>query len=706
MRQVSWWLALASCTPHAALAPPEVAEPARWEARAARVTITRDTWGIAHVRGPTDADAVFAMMYAQAEDDFARVERNYLVALGMLAQAEGESAVYQDLRARLFVDPADLRARYASAPEWLRALLDAWADGLNFYLHAHPEVRPRVLTRFEPWMALAFSEGSIGGDIERISLADLEAFYASAAAPDGRLLPPAPGGSNGVAIAAANTVSGRALLLINPHTSFFFRDELQVTSDEGLNVYGAVTWGQPFVYQGFNEQCGWMHTSSAVDSVDEFSEDVTRAPDGGLVYRYGQEQRPVRVGTVVIRVKTDAGFVDRPFATYHTHHGPIVREVDGRWVAVALMFDPVQALTESFGRTKATDLASFRQTLDQHANSSNNTVYADADGSIAYFHVNFVPRRDDRFDFARPVDGADPATDWRGVHPVDELPNSVDPPGGWVQNTNDWPYSAAGAASPLRERFPSYMDRGTENARGLHAMALLDGRTDWTLDALVAAAYDPHLPTFDAMLPPLFAAYDALPRQAPLRKLLAEPIATLREWDRRWAADSVATTLAIAWGERIPPGDVTDEARLAALRDAVGHLTGVYGAWRVPWGDVNRFQRISPAIEPAFTDRGPSVPVPFTEARWGSLAVFQAQTYDGTRSRYGTAGNSFVAVVEFGERVRARAVTAGGVSGDPLSPHFADQLDRYARGDLREVWFYPDELAAHVEREYHPGDLR
>ena len=134
------------------------------------MTITRDDWGIAHVRGRTDADAVFGMIYAQAEDDFNRIETNYLDRLGRLAEAEGEKAIWQDLRARLYMEPDDLQARYAASPDWLKRLMDAWADGLNFYLATHPEVRPRAITRFEPWMALSFTEGSIGGDIERIPL--------------------------------------------------------------------------------------------------------------------------------------------------------------------------------------------------------------------------------------------------------------------------------------------------------------------------------------------------------------------------------------------------------------------------------------------------------------------------------------------------------------------------------------------------------
>src|SRR5438876_1754351 len=147
------------------------------EKQAQNITIIRDNWGIPHVYGKTDADAVFGVVYAQAEDDFNRVETNFINGMGRLAEAEGEKEVYRDLRMKLFIDPADMNAKYESSPPWLKGLMTAWADALNYYLRTHPSVTPRVIKRFEPWMALTFSEGSIGGDIERVNLTQLEAFY-------------------------------------------------------------------------------------------------------------------------------------------------------------------------------------------------------------------------------------------------------------------------------------------------------------------------------------------------------------------------------------------------------------------------------------------------------------------------------------------------------------------------------------------------
>src|SRR5262245_16574569 len=340
------------------------------------------------------------------------------------------------------------------------------------------------------------------------------------------------------------------MLLINPHTSFFFREEAHMVSEEGLNAYGALTWGQFFIYQGFNERAGWMHTSSSVDNIDEYLETIVRK-NNGLFYRYGNEERPLvsKVITVPYKSGTGTGMAEQQFTVYYTHHGPIVREADGKWVSVRLMQEPIKALTQSYTRTKATNLKAFRESMELHTNSSNNTVYADADGNSAYFHSNFVPKRNPRFDWSKPVDGSTPATEWNGVHSIDESPNAINPPNGWIQNTNNWPYSVTGPDSPKRANYPAYMDAGSENPRGIHAMRVLSKKKDFTLETLVAAGFDSYLPEFEIQIPLLIKAYEQAPASNPLKKKLANQIAILRGWDYRWSAKSVPTALAVYFGE-------------------------------------------------------------------------------------------------------------------------------------------------------------
>jgi acyl-homoserine-lactone acylase len=714
----------------AASPPPEFA---RLRSEASHVTITRDDWGIAHVHGHSDADAVFGMIYAQAEDDFPRVEANYLTNLGLTAEAEGEKAIWQDLRARLYVSPAELKADYAKSPPEMRKLMNAWADGLNYYLATHPNVHPRVITHFEPWIVMSFTEGSIGGDIERIDLDKLRDFYSGApklADASGshawtselfRRQPNEPQGSNGIAISPKLTSDGGSLLLINPHTSFYFRSELQMSSDEGLNAYGAATWGQFFLYQGFNPHIGWMHTSSGVDNVDEFAEKVEKRGNG-YCYWYGRTCRPFLSRPITIRYRTpDGHLASRSFTALMTHRGPIVASENGRWIAFAMMDRPVQALQQSYLRTKATGLASFMRISNLKANSSNNAVVADDKGNIAVLAPEFMPRRDNRFDYTRPVDGSNPAADWHGLHDPSQLPNTIDPPNGWVFNSNDWLYSAAGANSPRPQNFPRYLDTAGESYRTVHATRLLSQPGKWSLDRLQTAAFDSAQPSFEVLVPMLVSAWQALPASDPRKARLAQPIAALGAWDKRWGIASVPNTLAQFWGDELVKAAtsrewndhanmfrhmeaLTPEEKLQTFDAGLARLERDFGGWRVPWGEVNRFQRISPAIEGVFDDSKPSIPVGFTSNKWGSLASFGASQKPGTKKWYGTNGNSFVAVVEFRpDGVHARAITAGGESGHPNSPHFDDEAVRYATGNLREVYFYPAQLKGHTERVYRPG---
>ncbi|MCY4181628.1 MAG: penicillin acylase family protein [Gammaproteobacteria bacterium] len=702
-------------------------EIARWEARASRVEILRDRWGIAHIYGETDADTVFGALYAQAEDDFNRVETNYINAMGRLAEAEGAGEIYRDLRMRLFIREGEMEELYAGSPDWLKQLMDAFADGLNYYLHTHPEVEPRVIARFEPWMALTFTEGSIGGDIERVNIASLRDFYGAgdmiAQADDLVVdLDPVlerdlePRGSNGFSIAPSNSATGNALFLINPHTSFFFRSELHMVSGEGLNAYGAVTWGQFFIYQGFNENTGWMHTSSRADAIDEYLETIVERDDG-YYYIYGDEERALRASQVEIDYRDGDETRSREFTVYHSHRGPIIREQDGRWVAISLMQEPVRALTQSYLRTKSQNYMEFNASMELLTNSSNNTVYADSDGNIAYYHGNFIPRRDPSFNWNAPLDGSNPATDWQGLHPLDELITVLNPPNGWIQNTNNTPFSAAGEYSPRPEDYPAYMANNPENPRGVHAVRVLEGKTDFTLDSLIDAAYDPLLTAFEPLIPALLAAAEAAPADD-----LAAPLALLAGWDYRFGVDSLETTLGVYWAQALMDAasaeaaaaginiyeymadNTSAEQKLDALRAAVAELEADWGSWQVPWGEVNRYQRINGDIVQPFDDEQPSHAVGFASGRWGALASFGSRKYPGTRRMYGTSGNSFVAVVEFGSPLRAKAITVGGLQSDPQSPHFDDQAEMYANGEFRDVLFYRDDIEANLERRYNPGD--
>lgn len=709
-------------------------ELARWRQQAEQVSITRDTWGVPHIYGKTDADAVFGLLYTQCEDDFDRVETNYLDAIGRLAEVEGEAAVYHDLRARLFMDSTQALAIYKKSPADMKLLLNAFAAGTNYYLATHPAVKPKLLRRFQPWMPLMFSEGSIGGNISVVSVERLKAFYSQKKSSswinaDFEKKDREPVGSNGFAIAPAKSATGHALLLINPHTSFYFRSEVQMVSQQGLNAYGAVTWGQFFVYQGFNQNCGWMHTSSNADSMDEYLETIEKK-NGAFFYKYAGKLRPVQVEKVSLPYKNGDKILRKQYTVYRTHHGPVVgQKSDNQWVAVRMMNEPLHALQQSYLRTKATGYTGFQDVMKLNGNASNNTVFADSKGSIAYWHGNFMPKRDPKFDWSQPVDGSNPATEWKGFHGVNELVQVHNPASGFIQNCNSTPFTVSGPSSPAKAKYPAYMAPDAENYRGLNAVRVLSSKATFTLDTLIAAADDPHLTAFDALIPALLSAYQttSADKAATQSAAVAEAIELLRSWNRGYSKTSVAQTVAIYWAERIqalararvpaaqPQLDyigftsftiknTTPQEKITTLAETLDDLTRDFGTWKTAWGDINRYQRLTGKIQEAYDDQQPSLPVAFTSSAWGSLAAFGARTYPGTKKRYGNVGNSFVAVVEFGPRITARSVVTGGQSSRPGTPHFTDQADLYCNGRFKEVRFYPEDVKAHAEKTYHPGE--
>ncbi len=691
-------------------------ELSRWEAQADRVEILRDDFGVPHIYGKTDADAVFGLLYAQCEDDFRRVERNYVWAIGRLAELEGEEAIYSDLRANLYMTEAEAKAAYETAPNWLKELCIAFADGVNYYLHTHPEANPQVITRYEPWMPMFFFEGSIGGDIESIATGGIKAFYegnkALAFAQPLEDMLTEPQGSNGIAIAPSLTESGNAMLLINPHTSFYFRPEVHVVSEEGLNVYGAVTWGQFFVYQGFNEKTGWIHTSTFVDFKDEFEEEIVES-EGKIQYKYGEELRDVEAKTVRLKYKAGQELKEKEFTFYRTHHGPITHKNGEKWVATKINWDPVSALSQSYTRTKLNNYAEFKDMMNIRTNSSNNTVFADGEGNIAYFHGNFIPKRNTEFDFSKPVDGSNPATDWQGLHTVDESILILNPGNGWIQNCNSTPFTAAAAFSPKKEDYPVYMAPDAENYRAVHAIKVLQAVKKVDLDSFLQLAYDPYLPAFEYLIPELISALEKTGNSSQNAVLQV-----LKAWDYRTSKESVAMSVAHFYGENyqrefrsmnrfinpMPTAKIPTAAEITAVFEkTIAQMNADFGTWNTPWSEINRFQRLSGDIDLKYDDNAPYVPVGLASGNWGALAAYGARTYEGTKRLYGYRGNSFVAVVEFGEKVKAKTILAGGQSSDPNSPHFFDQAQRYADVNFKDVAFYKEDVEKRVKEKYKPG---
>ena len=703
------------------------AEIAAYQAQAKQVTIIRDNWGIPHVYGKTDANAVFGLLYAQCEDDFKRVELNYIEKLGRLSEINGEKDIFNDLQIRLLIDTAEAIADYQKAQPWLKKLLNAYADGINYYLVKNPQVKPALLTRFKPWYALLWTDGSIGAiNTANLTITELKQFYTGDHKPTAYvpILKDQQSGSNGFAFAPSITESGNAILYINPHTTFYFRPEVQMQSEEGLNAYGAVTWGQFFVYQGFNEHLGWMHTSNNVDIADMYAEKITKT-DKGLFYEYDKKKLPVIEKKVNIKYLEGNSLKTKSFNTYFTNKGPIMAIRDGKWISLKSKNRNTASLVQSWVRTKAKSFEEYQKAMDLKANASNNTVYADNKGNIAYWHGNFIPARDTKYNWSDVVDGSTSATAWKGLHNVKDMVHLYNPINGWLQNCNSTPFSVAGKNSPIKANYPSYMAPDGENFRGVAANRLLDKPAKYDLDKVIAMGYDTYLPAFEVLVPALLKAYAQLPQSDPLLAELKAPIDILKGWDYRSAESSIAAAIAFEWAPRlnpiiqkvyIDPGEKDQIENTSAfvasarpnelldpLKATLADLSKRFGKWEVTWGEINRFQRLTGAIYEKYDDNLNSIPVGFGSALWGQLPSYRSNQFK-TNKRYGFSGNSFVCAVEFGPRIKAKSILAGGNSGDPKSKHFNDQAEMYAKGQFKDVLFYKEDVVKNAERSYQPGN--
>lgn len=702
------------------------ADKARWQQHAKNTTIIRDNWGVPHIYGKTDADAVFGLIYAQCEDDFARVEMNYINILGRSSEVKGAQNIYEDLYTRMVIDSAAAVKDYQQAPQWLKKLLQAWSDGIHYYLSKNPNVKPLRIQTFKPWYPLMWTDGSISAiSTGFLASRDVKNFYEqkdAVAQVESRHFNESQTGSNGFAIAPAKSATGNAMLYINPHTSFYFRPEVHMVSEEGLNAYGAVTWGQFFIYQGFNEYCGWMHTSSNADVSDVYKETIQQV-NGKYVYRYDGKDLPIQTKQESITYVKDGQYAQQSFTVYSTGHGPVMGKQGQHWLSVKSFNRSMDGLIQSWLRTKAKGLADMRKVMEYRANTSNNTVYADAQGNIGYWHGNFMPIRDTAYDWGKAVDGTTSKTEWKGLHPATATIQVINPSNGWLQNCNSTPFTVAGSNSPKRNAYPPYMAPDGENFRGLNAVRVLSKQDKYSLEQLIAAGYDTYLTAFEILVPALVKAYDGADEAT--KQALAEPMKVMRAWDYRSNENSVATTLAVEWAQfqlsraiqqvYIEQGDDDQVARtrkfaatiapqelLKTFQNTINQLVKQHGTWNMPWGELNRFQRLNGAIDLQYDDNAASLPVGFVSSTWGSLPSFNSRYANNTKKRYGFNGNSFIAAVEFGKKLRAKSVLAGGNSSDPASPYFTNQAAMYTKGQFKDVLFYKADVLKNAVKTYHP----
>lgn len=726
--------------------PVRAAGDDRLEKIAATVTIYRDKWGVPHVYARTDAAAIFGFMYAQAEDNFWQIEDSYIQSIGRGAEVDGPKMLDSDLINRALRIVELSKAEYAALSPAMRELCDATTDGLNYYLAKNPNVRPRLITRFEPWQALAFGrfaqyqlfiykravrDNEIRAAVTEVGTSTSTSRLQSLSPEIDTALSLDPGGddpwnagvigSNTWAVTPAKSLSGNSLLFINPHQPFFGPGqwiEGHVHSESGWNVSGATFPGSPVIGLGHNENLGWSHTVNIPDIFDLWSErfDDLQNP---LNYRYGDGYRTAITWNNPVIIKTDQGLITRTFQFRRTHHGPIVAIRNGQPISIRMAGMEEGGLIEQrYLMGKARNLAEFRKAMSRLAVPMFNTMYADREGNVWYLYNGAVPRRDPRFDWSKPVDGSNPATEWQGVHPIDELPQILNPASGFAQNCNATPLLASGdqinlGGNPDPSKFPGYMIGEEDNSRSRISRRLLSARQKFSFDQWADAAYDTRCIEAERLIPGLVAEWEkARTTDAARATKTAEAVALLKSWDGISQADSVAMTVFSLWAytRTLPQAKQLTKSLpapdIAVLEYILGDLEKSWGTWRVAWGEITRLQRIhtSGSIEP-FSDERPSIPIAGGPGEFvGMVFNFYAPAAKGQKRRYGTAGHSYVSVVEFGPKVRALSILQFGQSHDPKSKHYFDQASLYAAKKFKPAWFTLDEIKANLESSYRPGN--
>lgn len=668
---------------------------------AKNVTIYRDTYGVPHVFGRTDASTAFGFAYAQAEDNFWRVEENFISALGRSSELYGEKTLDEDRLNHALEIPRLAREEYARLDTHMRSLCDAFAAGFNYYLARHPEVRPRLLTKIEPWYTLAFIRYNYfqnGFARDR----SLRRLGIQTAALDSDLKPHT--GSNGWVIGPSKSATGNAMLFINPHLPFFGPGQVyegHVHSDEGWNFTGYTRFGFPLPYVGHNENCGWVSTDNAADLTDIYIETFDD-PARPLAYKYGHGYRLATEHVEEIKVKTATGLETRKFTMRKTHHGPIVAARDGKLLAVRMAkFESDGWLREWYDMTRATSLAAMKRAMTPLNMLFGNVMYADRQGNTWYLYNGAVPKRDPRFDWTKPVDGSDPATEWQGYHTIDELPQLTNPKTGWMQNCNTTPFLLTSDGNPDPKQFPKYMVQEGDNPRGAISREILASKTKFTFDEWKQVAFDTRVMNAGKRLPELIRTLKQhLDEDPRLREVHDE----LARWNYRSSNDSIAMTIFSLWHASV--SDDQNVNQFSALTEVLNTLQRDFGTWKVAWGEITRLQRIDESKNEDFQDSKPSLAVSGVNGNDGAVFTFYAAPIQGQKRRYGVAGGTYISVVEFAPKVRALSIHTFGSSSDPKSKHYMDQAALYARGEFKPSWLTLEEIRANLESSYHPGEER
>jgi penicillin amidase len=678
---------------------------ARIERLAHSVTIYRDSYGVPHIYGPTDASCVFGYAYAQAEDNFWQVEDNYIQAIGRAAEVNGEEALAADLRNRTLEITRLSIAEYKNANQHTREVCDAFADGLNYFLERNPQVKPRLIAHFEAWQAIALMRFEVYQFfVYETQDLHLEETQTAARPVDNETSP----GSNAWAIGPQKSASAHAMLFINPHLFFFGPTQFyegHLHSNQGWNISGASCLGMPFPIIGHNEYLGWTHTVNYPGISDLYREKFDN-PQDPLAYAYASGHRRASEWTEVIKIKRNGGIESKSVTLRKTHHGPVVVLKGSQAIALRLAkLEEGGLIDEWYAMGRSRSLIEFKAAMSRLAIPMFNTMYADREGKIFYVYNAAVPRRAAKVDWTKPLDGSSPESEWQGYHKFEELPQLTNPPTGFLQNCNSTPFLTTTEGNPVKDVYPSYMVREPDTPRARLSRRILSAKDKFSFDELARAAFDTTVIEAETFVPALVDEWENLKQADAARaeKLIAA-VAELRSWDRVSTIDSKAMTLFVLSYERASRvRDTAPWPKIRALETVISNLERDWGTWQVPWGEINRLQRVHTSGSELFNDASPSLPVPGAAGPLGIIFSFYSRPEKGQKRRYGFLGNTYVSVIEFGREPQARSLLVFGESADSASAHYLDQARLYAAGKMKPSWFTLAEIKQHSGRSYHPG---
>ena len=659
------------------------------------VRILRDRWGVPHVFGRTDPDVAYGLAWAHAEDDFKTIQDSLLATRGKLAAVYGRQFAPSDYLVHLLRVWERVDARYEKdlAPD-TRALLEAYAAGINHYAALHPD---EAIARLYPVRGRDLVAGTVhklplffGLDVV---LKDLLSDRAPPSATPGgpaRVL-----GSNAFAVAPRRSADGRTRLLVNSHQPWEGPAawyEAHLHSDSGWDAMGGLFPGAPLILHGFNRHLGWAHTVNFPDLVDVYRLELD--PADPRRYRFDGAWREMESRPVPVEVK----LLGPLHWTFHREalwsvHGPVLRTPHGTYALRIAGAGEIRQLEEWYRMNRARNLEEWRAAVNMGALPMFNTVYADAAGHVGYFYLAALPRRARGPDWEHELPGDTSALVWNETLPQERLPFVLDPPSGFVVSCNNTPFhSTEGPGNPDPAAWAGTPGIETHMTnRALRALELLGGDPSITAQEFEAYKYDV---TYAEASEVVHAWRRLAAADGGSDALLKEALGVLRGWDRRAAADSPAAALALLTlepGHRNEP--LPDTAPLLErLRGAAAALRKNFGTLAPPLPDMLRLHR--GALDLGL-DGGPDL-----------LHAFYARP--GDHGRWNVyAGDSYVMIVDWDATgaVHSRSIHQfGSGSTRPLSPHFADQAPLFARHQLKPVWLDEADIRAHLEREYRPGE--